>query len=96
MRVDRCLHSGSNELSKHHEGFQHDGKLRHPWLEQQGLANEEPLEFGHLLQDLIGGQLQAGFHLTGFFEDGENDPETPLSQFSPWMLATRAISPREA
>jgi SAM-dependent methyltransferase len=63
---------------------------------QRRLANEEPLEFGHLLQDLIGGQLRAGFHLKGLFEDGENDSETPLSQFTPWMLATCATRPGPA
>lgn len=60
------------------------------------MANGEPLEFGHLLQDLIGGQLAAGFVLTGFYEDGGNDPVTPLSDFTPWMLATRAIRPHTA
>jgi len=28
-----------------------------------------PLEFGHTLTGQIGGQLDAGFVLTGFFED---------------------------
>lgn len=67
----------------------------HPYV-QRRQTNEEPLEFGHLLQDLIGGQLRAGLHLTGSFEDGENDSETPLSQFTPWMLATCATRPRPA
>ena len=30
----------------------------------------EPLCFGHTLADQIGGQLDAGFRLTGFYEDG--------------------------
>ncbi len=60
------------------------------------MANEQPLEFGHSLQDLIGGQLRAGFQLTEFYEDGENDPETPLSQFTAWMFATRSVRPRVA
>jgi len=44
--------------------------------EQQELLGEErPREFGHSLSDLIGAQIEAGFHLTGFFEDswGGND-----------------------
>lgn len=66
--------------------------LDHPDVKRR-MANEQPLEFGHPIQDLIGGQLQAGFHLTGLYEDGKNDPETPLSQFAPWMFATRSIRP---
>ena len=31
---------------------------------------DEPLCFGHTLADQIGGQLDAGFVLTGFYEDG--------------------------
>jgi SAM-dependent methyltransferase len=34
-------------------------------LKEQGL----PLEFSHTLDEQIGGQLKAGFHLTGFYED---------------------------
>ena len=32
-------------------------------------VEDEPLEFGHTLDDLIGGQIAAGFALTGFYED---------------------------
>ncbi|MGW8249475.1 MAG: class I SAM-dependent methyltransferase [Anaerolineales bacterium] len=47
-----------------------------------------PLEFSHTLEDQIGGQLQAGFVLTGFYED--KDPENILSQYMPTFIATRA------
>lgn len=50
-----------------------------------------PLEFGHLLDDQIGGQLEAGFFLTGFYED--RDPETLLSDYIPLYIATRALKP---
>lgn len=49
----------------------------------------EPLNFGHTLQDQIGGQLDAGFMLTGFYEDG--DPAYPLAKYLPVFIATRAI-----
>jgi len=53
-----------------------------------------PLEFGHTLEDQIGGQLEAGFMMTGFYEDryapGDGDP---LSQFMPTFIATRSIKP---
>jgi SAM-dependent methyltransferase len=58
---------------------------------QAYLDEGEPLEFGHSLQDQIGGQLAAGFVLTGFYED--RDPELLLSQYIPSYIATRAVKP---
>jgi SAM-dependent methyltransferase len=52
---------------------------------------DEPLAFGHSLEDQIGGQLRAGFVLTGFFED--RDPEHPLATYLPTFIATRAVKP---
>ncbi len=52
---------------------------------------DEPLEFGHTLDDLIGGQIAAGFHLAGFFEDV--NPNTLLARHIPTFLATRALKP---
>lgn len=49
----------------------------------------EPLCFGHTLADQIGGQLDAGFHLTGFYEDGGESWK--LSQYIPCFIATRAV-----
>lgn len=48
----------------------------------------EPLCFGHSLDDLIGGQIDAGFAVTGFYED--SDPSHPLGKFIPAYFATRA------
>jgi hypothetical protein len=50
-----------------------------------------PLEFGHSLTDLIAGQIDAGFSITGFYED--ICPDSPLSRYHPTYLATRAIKP---
>jgi SAM-dependent methyltransferase len=55
------------------------------------LAEGAPLEFGHSLDDQVGGQLDAGFLLAGFYED--NDPELLLSKYIPSYIATRAIKP---
>jgi hypothetical protein len=54
----------------------------------------EPLEFGHTLDDQIGGQLDAGFIITGFYEDTYN-PEANdlLSRYLPTYIATRAVKP---
>jgi len=50
-----------------------------------------PVEFSHTLEELIGGQIQAGFSITGFYEDKlENDL---MSQYYPTFFATRAIKP---
>jgi len=61
---------------------------------QRYLETGEPLEFGHTLDDQIGGQLDAGFHLTGFYEDryGEGEMD-PLSRYTASFIATRAVKP---
>ena len=51
----------------------------------------QPLEFGHTLADQIGGQLDAGFHLTGFYEDTHRYLE--IAKFIPTYAATRALKP---
>lgn len=62
-------------------------------LERAKLAEQEaPLEFGHTLDDQIGGQLAAGFMLIGFYED--IDPDTILGKHIPSYIATRVVKPR--
>jgi SAM-dependent methyltransferase len=52
----------------------------------------QPLEFGHTLEDQIGGQLKAGFVLTDLFEDIYNpEANDPLSRFMSTFIATRAV-----
>lgn len=74
---------------------------RIPYSDQVSLTEEErarlaeqdaPLEFGHTLDDQIGGQIAAGFALTGFYED--IDPDTILGKYIPSYVATRATKPR--
>lgn len=60
------------------------------------LDKQEPLEFSHSLDDQIGGQLDAGFMLTGFFEDryeGDLVEDDPISKYMPTFIATRAVKP---
>lgn len=73
---------------------------RIPYSDPESLTNEErarlaeedaPLEFGHTLEDQIGGQLAAGFVLTGCYED--IDPDTILGEHIPSYIATRAVKP---
>jgi SAM-dependent methyltransferase len=51
-----------------------------------------PLEFGHTLSDQIGGQLDAGFVITGFYED--RWPGEKISEFLDIFIATRALKPQ--
>ena len=57
------------------------------------LKDRQTLEFGHTLNDLIGGQLTAGFVVTGFYEDYWEDGATLLNVFSPTSMATRSLKP---
>jgi len=50
-----------------------------------------PLEFGHTLEDQIGGQLEAGFVLVGLYEDRHRD--MALSKYTATFMATRALKP---
>jgi hypothetical protein len=58
---------------------------------QRFVENSQPLEFGHSLEDQIGGQLDAGFVLRGFYEDkwGSRAEDRYFSPF----IATWAIKP---
>jgi SAM-dependent methyltransferase len=50
-----------------------------------------PMEFSHTLDDQIGGQLDAGFVLTGFYEDRHDN--LLLARYMPTYFATRAVRP---
>ena len=74
-------------------------KVRHsiPYSDLTSLTREElqeridmgeTLDFGHSLDDQIGGRLKAGFVLTGFFED--TAPDMLLAKYMNTMIATRA------
>jgi len=58
---------------------------------QARIDRGEALEFSHSLNDQIGGQLDAGFVITGFYEDRWNDEATPLNEYMPTSMATLAI-----
>lgn len=62
-----------------------------PEERQRYIDDLQPLEFGHSLEDQIGGQLDAGFVLTGFFEDVW--PGQALSDYMPHYITTRAHKP---
>lgn len=72
-----------------------------PYADTESLSTEEryqreqegsPLEFSHTLQDQIGGQIEAGFGITGFYEDRHEDEEWDiLGRYMSTYIATRAI-----
>lgn len=53
----------------------------------------QPLEFGHTLEDQIGGQMAAGFHVVALYEDGWDDDPSPIHRLMNCYLATRARKP---
>ena len=59
---------------------------------QMKVAKGEPMEFSHTLDDQIGGQIEAGFVITGFYED-RNGPEDndPLTPYMATSIATRTV-----
>ncbi len=83
---------------------EHEGKLEVkyslPYSDLKDLTEEErkfytdknePLEFGHTLDQQIGGQIKAGFVITGFFEDYFSDEATALNKYCPTFIATKAL-----
>ena len=52
----------------------------------------EALEFGHTLTDQIGGQLDAGFVITGFYEDRWEGQ--PPADYTDTYIASRAVNVR--
>lgn len=57
-------------------------------IEQFKIENT-PFEYGHTLQDLIGGQIEAGFIIDGFYDDYHINYH-PLNNHIPAFFATRA------
>ncbi len=70
-----------------------DEDTRHRDLVEKG----EPIEFSHSIEDQIGGQLDAGFVLTGLYEDrypeGPIDEDDLLTEYMDVFIATRAVKP---
>lgn len=55
------------------------------------IKNKEAFVFGHSLSSQINGQLEAGFLLSGFYEDEHPSPRFLIEKYLPTMIATRAI-----
>lgn len=59
---------------------------------RQRLADMDTLEFGHSLESLIGGQIEAGFLINGFYEDNGGG-DSLLDPFISTFIATKAVKP---
>jgi SAM-dependent methyltransferase len=63
-----------------------------PEERQRYLDRGEALEFSHTLTDQLAGQMEAGFVLTGFYEDSfDSSVDDALTRYMPTMLATCAV-----
>lgn len=69
-----------------------------PYSDTKSLSKEQlkrklhakrPLEFGHTLENQIKGQIDAGFVITGFYEDNYADTEL-LDRYINTLIATKA------
>ena len=58
---------------------------------EKRLANGEAMEFSHTLEDQIGGQTDAGFVITGFYEDRQEPLKDPVDPYMATCIATRAL-----
>jgi SAM-dependent methyltransferase len=76
-------------------------KYRMPYSDLTSLTDAErrrytdasdPLCVAHSLEDQIGGQLEAGFLLAGFYEDKHVEGDR-LSEYLSGLCATRAVKP---
>jgi SAM-dependent methyltransferase len=74
-----------------------------PYSDSVSMSEEErqryveegiPLEFSHTLEDQLGGQMDAGFLLAGFYEDPyREETGDVLSKYLAMYFATRAVKP---
>jgi len=58
------------------------------------LSKGSALEYSHSLEDQIGGQVDAGFSITGLYEDSyDGETKDMLDMYTPTFIATRALKP---
>ena len=71
--------------------------LKDPALMEKLIQEDGGVQFSHTFDDQIGGQLKAGFVITGAYEDYNFDPDEPPDALYkmgiPTMWATRAVKP---
>ena len=63
----------------------------HPEIAAKLMTDGEALEHSHSLTDQLGGQIDAGFHIIGLYEDRHSN--FIVSDYMPTYIATRALKP---
>ena len=63
----------------------------HPEVAAKLIAEGDALEHSHTLADQLGGQMDAGFHIIGMYEDYHGT--SAVSEYTPTYIATRAVKP---
>ena len=58
---------------------------------EEKLKNGEFLVFGHSLSEQIQKQIDAGFLISGFYEDEHPSPRFLIENYMPTMIATKAV-----
>ncbi len=78
-------------------------KYKIPYSDLESLNDEErkrytdpgdPLEFGHSLEDQLGGQIEAGLVISKLFEDNWTEDKGVVHRFINCYMATKAIKLR--
>lgn len=90
---DRTLEEKNGILSVRHSlPYSDQESLTEEELRQM-IRKKEPLEFSHTLEEQIGGQIAAGFCITGLYEDYWGDTTSLFDQYMPAFIATRGLKP---
>jgi ubiquinone/menaquinone biosynthesis C-methylase UbiE len=63
----------------------------YPEIAEKLIAAGDALEHSHTLTEQLGGQMDAGFHIIGMYEDYQQ--YTAVSDYTPTYIATRALKP---
>jgi len=91
---DERMENGSLEV-RHSIPYSDLASLSDTERQRTILDRQVPLQFSHTLADQIAGQIDAGFVLTGFYEDRFDNPcRDPISRFMDTFIATRGVKPR--
>ena len=63
----------------------------HPEIAEKLIEEGTALEHSHTLTEQLGGQMDAGFHIIGIYEDYHGT--SAVSEYTPTYIATRALKP---
>ncbi|MFN3149439.1 class I SAM-dependent methyltransferase [Bremerella sp.] len=89
---DEAAQDERNELVVRHEIPYADTTHLNP-DELEKVLKTQPVVFGHTLEDQLGGQMAAGFHLIELYEDRWDESDL-ISRYLATFLSTRALKPQ--